>query len=525
MVRNSLICWLMILGVASGCPEGGSECHKHEDCGDCGTCVNGACVLPEEACGDGVDNDCDGQTDEDCQACQGMVCDDPPGDRCEDATTLRSFAAEGSCQDGLCEYPHTDKKCAHRCEQGECVSDPCQGVDCSTAPDACRGSPGECVEGVCVFPVVAVCGESDGCCPPGCGPNSDADCGSCDPGLFPCLEGCCAWQFEVVDDLGDVGHNVSLVLDADDSPHFSHHEGGGGGHSDVLYSRREGAGFQTEVVHASFHPGCTSLALDRQGRPHVGYGDWFYGGVYYASRNGDSWEPLVVETGHFGQYVSLVLDAGEVAHLAYFDDTNMHLRYAFFDGMGFDTQEVDGDGHVGRYLSMVLDDGDYPHIAYYAGINRYLKYARYDGLEWHFEILDDLGISNQTGTGHTSLKLDGEGNPHIAYYDCWGGALKYVRHTGSDWSMKLVDDEVNVGDYASLALDEAGNPHIAYFDVVEEDLKYAFYTSVEWEILVVAAEGDVGQYATLALDKAGGPHFGYYFDIGTSQGALHYAHR
>ncbi len=68
---------------------------------------------------------------------------------------------------------------------------------------------------------------------------------------------------------------------------------------------------------------------------------------------------------------------------------------------------------------------------------------------------------------YTSLELNSQDDPRIAYYDRENGALKYAYYySGSDtWTVVTVDriDGGDVGKYADLALDSNGIPHIAYF--------------------------------------------------------------
>jgi hypothetical protein len=98
--------------------------------------------------------------------CAGVVCDTPPVDACEDATTRISYAAQGTCQaaTGECTYLPATETCPEVCREGRCqAADPCAGVTCdSPPPPACQGdaallvysSPGTCspADGTCSYP-------------------------------------------------------------------------------------------------------------------------------------------------------------------------------------------------------------------------------------------------------------------------------------------------------------------------------------------------------------------------------------
>ncbi|MBN2497349.1 MAG: hypothetical protein JXR96_22350 [Deltaproteobacteria bacterium] len=55
-------------------------------------------------------------------ACQGVICDQPPPDRCRDASTLVVYARTGECDpsSGQCSYAAHEQACPHGCEGGRC---------------------------------------------------------------------------------------------------------------------------------------------------------------------------------------------------------------------------------------------------------------------------------------------------------------------------------------------------------------------------------------------------------------------
>ena len=109
------------------------------------------------------------------------------------------------------------------------------------------------------------------------------------------------------------------------------------------------------------------------------------------------------------------------------------MKYAWWNGNGFDTVVIDGeedDENVGRYSSLALDSNDFPNIAYY-----------------------DEAIRE----------------------------LLFTYWTGAAWEYSAVDHDESVGEYTSLALDNNGDPHISYFDATNESLKYAYVNRIEVE--------------------------------------------
>lgn len=55
-------------------------------------------------------------------SCEGVVCDNPPDDTCQDSTTLLVHAQTGACDpaDGKCTYNTSDRNCPYGCEAGRC---------------------------------------------------------------------------------------------------------------------------------------------------------------------------------------------------------------------------------------------------------------------------------------------------------------------------------------------------------------------------------------------------------------------
>lgn len=107
------------------------------------------------------------------QACSASSCTTPPKSTCLNGTTLRTFAAQGTCENSGCAYAATEVACKNGCENNACKgADLCAGLVCQTPPaPSCVGNTaktpsatGTCDPGTgtCTYPV------SDQVCPQAC---------------------------------------------------------------------------------------------------------------------------------------------------------------------------------------------------------------------------------------------------------------------------------------------------------------------------------------------------------------------
>ncbi len=271
-------------------------------------------------------------------------------------------------------------------------------------------------------------------------------------------------------------------------------------------------GWQTTVVDDSGDVGkWTSIAVDAEELPHISYFDQTNNNLKYAHYSGDSWRIEPVDTvGVVGKYSSIGLDSSDRPHIAYYDGTYDDLMYAYNDGTAWDITVVADAGDMGSYCSLAIDSYDRPHIAYHAaGTANNLKYAYYYGFAWYTIVVDSPGNVGRW----TSVALDDFDNPHISYQDFSNVNncnLKYAYFDGDTWDVDVVDAAGNVGYHTSIAIDSYNRPHISYRDDTNMDLKYAWYDGENWHINVVDSAGDVGKFTSIALDIADNPRISYY---------------
>ena len=115
------------------------------------------------------------------------------------------------------------------------------------------------------------------------------------------------------------------------------------------------------------------------------------------------------------QYSSLALDSSGYGHISfYLPGTYANdLGYSYQDGTGWHVEFLDETGDVGKYSSLGLYQDRYSYIAYYDDTNDHLKFAYQDTAGWHFSTLLD---ERPTRLSAISLVLDEFGNPHLGYY-------------------------------------------------------------------------------------------------------------
>lgn len=178
-------------------------------------------------------------------------------------------------------------------------------------------------------------------------------------------------------------------------------------------------------------------------------------------------------------------------------------------------QNVQTVGALGA-SSLALDSNDNPHIAYlrYFKNDYYnpanLTYASWNGSAWETQTLESGEFP--------SLVLDSFNNPSICYiYSTQRSSyLKCTSWTGSNWNNQTVDLSY-VGSFSSginsLAMDSNNNPHIIYSEQsdLNTTLKYASWTGSNWSIQTIDSESPSSDFygASISLDSNNYPHVVY----------------
>jgi hypothetical protein len=210
------------------------------------------------------------------------------------------------------------------------------------------------------------------------------------------------WSIETVDNSNIAWSDTSIALDAGGNPHIAYSNWAGfAGLSDLRYAKRVGGNWSIETVERYHGGGDVSIALDSNGYPHIGYcyvpaADVlpFRGtALKYAHWDGGEWEIQTIDDGggypaDVGRGASIALDKEGRPHISYNDFGRTSVKYASYNGENWVIEVVDnmvGSGEnslwivASRSTSIALDGDGNPHISYYSWADGDLKYVFKNG--------------------------------------------------------------------------------------------------------------------------------------------------
>ncbi|MCZ7531765.1 MAG: hypothetical protein M5U31_16380 [Acidimicrobiia bacterium] len=239
-----------------------------------------------------------------------------------------------------------------------------------------------------------------------------------------------------------------------------------------------------------------------------------------------------------GTYNAAVLYNGR-PHVFYYDATDGALRHAYYNGVTWAFETLDGIGGpavaptttsgcstpscstpVARTSSTTTTGGGD------------LRHGYWNGQFWAFETLDGSGgpngrTPNDVGQ-YSSVVLYG-GRPHVFYYDQnFGGTLRHGYWNGQFWAFEVLDgnggpggrNNHDVGEDTATII-SGGRPHVFYYDRTAGNLRRGRYTGAGWVFEHLDGNGfdhgrtldDVGWF-NAAVVSGGLPHV-FYYDLTT----------
>ena len=273
---------------------------------------------------------------------------------------------------------------------------------------------------------------------------------------------------------------VDIVVSADGVPTIAYHD-----HQDpefkdelgdeVVAALLDGKWELTTVADEGHDGWDNAIVLDAQTNWHTASIDpaqfGSQSGVEYATNAGGSLVVSQVGSGpinyEFGTSIALGPDGAP--GITYYNDGEKRLEFAFLGPDGWSVEVVDANGDAGRYSALAYDANGNPHISYFVARSREsgtVRYASWDGSQWQIEDVDNLENIRMGHIGArkiTSLVIDTDGEPHLAYSD--QDLIIYARKDADGWTMQEVvtAGDQPLGQLVELALDGDENPHLIWF--------------------------------------------------------------
>jgi hypothetical protein len=121
---------------------------------------------------------------------------------------------------------------------------------------------------------------------------------------------------------------------------------------------------------------------------------------------------------------------------------------------------------AGPYTAVAATSGGSALLVYYQTASNQLVYSYNDTPTNSGTWSTPYALASLVGGNYVKIKVDGSNHVHIAYYDSFDGAVKYIYmptyNTPSTNTQVTVDDYLTAGDKMSLSVDANGKPYISY---------------------------------------------------------------
>ncbi|OGQ86900.1 MAG: hypothetical protein A2289_11195 [Deltaproteobacteria bacterium RIFOXYA12_FULL_58_15] len=302
-----------------------------------------------------------------------------------------------------------------------------------------------------------------------------------------------------------------------------------------------------------------SVAFDNNDVPHLSYCDVYNADLRYATRKGQHWHTTsIISKGRVGKYTALDVDSKGAVGIAFYDQDQKYLRYAWQDDQGrWQDERVAWGVEVGMGAELRFDKDDVPHLFYYIPSAKLIHaYKPADGewqkapmadvtggfsvrispilrdngfwvsyVDWNFKDTE-LHLASPTPDGFTSEFVTGkrgpgwrsqlffEGDAPRIIYTSFRQDLSIAEKRDGKWrSARLLQFVANF----AATQTAAGDVLVAYEDVGRGavgngTLKLLRRHEKLWKHFDVDAEGPAGQYLAIAADSQGRAVIAYYSD-------------
>jgi hypothetical protein len=228
------------------------------------------------------------------------------------------------------------------------------------------------------------------------------------------------WSTETLD---SIGWWPALAVDAQDNLHIIYLTGTFGRYYDLKYASNKSGEWIIETLVNNVLQG--SIAIDSSDNVHIAYHDRANRNLKYITNLSGAWIDEIIDDS---------TDAGQGSIIAIDSSDNVHINYQNFDPdrVGWNHMYATNKtgswaienlyllfGSSGNRSSMALDSFDKVHISYINKSSK-LHYITNISSLWESQEIDPFKIKQDT-----SIKVDALGNVHIGYYALRGG-LKYA---------------------------------------------------------------------------------------------------
>jgi len=226
------------------------------------------------------------------------------------------------------------------------------------------------------------------------------------------------------------GDYVDISYDAGGTPHlcdapYNNIRGG-----QLRYATPDGVGgWRLETVQASASSAARvgnycSIKVDSKGTVHIAYEDNNFLRMRYAVNDGTGWVSSSIEASDQGSYGSLALDIAEQPVVSYKTLLGGSIKVARLLGGTWTTKTI-GAGTIAAYTSLVIDAKNKAHVAYFdaKGLGTLVMAHETSAPAWTLETVAVVGTGKG---GYHELKQDSAGRFHIAFYDAAHQELRYA---------------------------------------------------------------------------------------------------
>ena len=347
--------------------------------------------------------------------------------------------------------------------------------------------------------------------------------------IASCSSAAYNWSASTVDDKGCCGKYVSFSVLLDGRYCAAYFSNGSLRYAETYISNNKLKWHFMELDTNGITGLFTSIAVKDDDSVSIAYHDYTNRNLKIARRNGGTWSSswsisIADDSDNAGTHPSIAVAPSGHEAIAYLSvspgDGLISLKYALFNGTSWEIETVpfgsiDGDSDICLGFA---PDGQ-PAIVYHQLLPSRPAYAKFNSATWTLQIPDNTIM----GGRDPSLVFLTDGNPAVSYhveynpYEESFNDMRYAYFDGIDWHHEDVEfgeeEQDDLGYFSSMKLDPEGSPVIAYYQLGRTGVHYAYKEQGEWKVEVPQLMGLVGTYCSLIIDKENLPCISYY-DMG-----------